>query len=152
MSEKDNNFKDKFGPCGLLCEKCFANDKGSIKFHAEQLKKNLGEFDNYAKRFITLLDEPIFEKYQNFKEFLNLLSSGNCQGCRQQECHLFTDCKVKQCYKEKEVDYCYQCNDFPCENTGFDDNLKQRWISINHKIRDIGIENYYKQIKDKPRY
>ncbi len=147
-----NDLISKFGPCGLLCEKCFAYNNGLIKLHAEQLKNNLGAFDNYAKRFVTLLDEPVFNKYADFKEFLHLLSSSNCQGCRKQECHLFKDCKVCHCYKDKGLDYCYECEDFPCDNTGFDDNLKQRWLNINQKIREIGLESYYNEIKDKPRY
>jgi hypothetical protein len=148
----ENSLSDKFGPCGLLCEKCFAHNMGQIRFHAEMLKTNLGEFDNYAKRFETLLDEPVFSKYPDFKELLNLLSSNNCLGCRKQECHLFKGCKVKDCYKNKKVEYCYQCSEFPCEKTGFDDNLKQRWLKINYRIREIGLENYYTEVKDKPRY
>ncbi len=148
----EDNLIEKFGPCGLLCEKCFAYDKGSIRHHAEQLKDSLGEFSNYAKRFVTLLDAPVFNKYSDFNELLNLFSQGSCLGCRKQECHLFKDCKVKQCYKDKKIDYCYQCSDFPCNNSGFDENLKQRWLKINHKIREIGLENYYHGIKDKPRY
>lgn len=147
-----NNLTNKFGPCGLLCEKCFAYNNGSIKYHAKELKNNLGDFDNYAKRFEKLLDEPVFGKYPDFKEFLNLLSSTSCQGCRKQECHLFKNCKVRQCYKDKGVDYCYQCQDFPCNNTGFDENLIQRWLNINTKIQDVGLQNYYNEIKDKPRY
>lgn len=143
---------DKFGPCGLSCDKCFAYDRGLIKHHAEQLKSKLGDFDNYAKRFVTLLEEPIFRKYPDFKELLNLFSKGSCQGCRNQDCHLFNDCRVKQCYKDKKVDYCFQCDDFPCNNTGFDENLKQRWLKINNKIKEIGLENYYSEIKDNPRY
>ena len=143
---------DKFGPCGILCEKCFAYKHGSIRLHADVLKKDLGEFDNYAKRFVTLLDEPNFGKYPEFKDLLNIFSTGDCSGCRKQECHLFKGCKVKDCYKNKEVDFCYQCKEFPCENTGFDDNLKQRWLIINNKIREIGLEKYYSEIKDKPRY
>lgn len=147
-----NNLIDKFGSCGLLCEKCFAFNNGQIKYHAEQLKYNLGDFDNYAKRFVSLLNEPIFEKYADFKEMLNLFSSNNCQGCRKQECHLFKDCNVRLCYKEKGLDYCFECEDFPCDNTGFDENLKKRWLNINQQIREKGIENYYNEIKDKPRY
>jgi hypothetical protein len=143
---------DKFGPCGLLCEKCFAYDKGPIRFHAEQLQQNLGNFDNYANRFVILLDEPKFGNYPVFKEFLKLISAANCVGCRKQDCHLFNDCKVKDCYKEKRVDFCFQCTDFPCDHTGFDENLNQRWLKINQKIIDIGLENYYNEIKDKPRY
>lgn len=148
----EDNLFDKFGPCGLLCEKCFAFEKGKIKHHAEQLKECLGGFDNYAKRFVTLLEEPVFDKYNEFKALLNLFSQGSCQGCRKQECHLFKTCGVKQCYKDKNIDYCYQCIDFPCNNSGFDENLKQRWLKINHKIREIGLEKYYSEVKDKPRY
>jgi hypothetical protein len=147
-----DNLKDKFGPCGILCEKCFAFDKGQIRFHAEMLKTNLGEFDNYAKRFVTLLDNPAFTEYPAFKELLKIFSSGNCKGCRKQNCHLFKGCKVKECHKDKNVDYCFECKEFPCYETGFDDNLKQRWIKINYRILEVGLDNYYAEVKDKPRY
>jgi hypothetical protein len=148
----ENSLLEKFGPCGLLCEKCFAYSFGPIRYHAEMLKINLGEFDNYAKRFETLLEDPAFSKYHDFKELLDLFSSNNCLGCRKQECHLFKGCKVKECYKNKKIEYCYQCSEFPCENTGFDENLKQRWLKINYRIREKGLENYYIEVKDKPRY
>lgn len=143
---------DKFAPCGLLCEKCFAFEDGPIQHHAQQLVNHLGNFDNYAKRFETLLSEPKFGKYPEFKDLLHLLSTKNCKGCRKQECHLFTACRVKQCYTQKGIDYCYQCNNFPCSNTGFDENLHNRWLSINKRIREIGLESYYNEVKDKPRY
>lgn len=148
----DTTLIDKFGPCGLLCEKCFAYDLGPIRSNAEQLKNHLGEFDLYAKRFVKLLDEPLFDKYPDFKEFLHLLSSNNCKGCRKQECHLFKNCKVRECYKTQKVEYCFQCVEFPCNNTGFDDNLRQRWLKINKKIREVGLENYYNEVKEKSRY
>ena len=143
---------NKFGPCGLSCEKCFAFHNSQIKIHAEQLKINLGEFDAYANRFVSLLEEPAFTKYPDFKEVLNVFAAGNCLGCRKQVCHLFQECKVRNCYKEKGVDYCYECEEFPCEKTGFDENLIQRWRNINQKIRKIGLENYYLEIMDRPRY
>ncbi len=150
MSEE--NLLIKFGPCGLLCEKCFAYSSGRIKFHADRLRRNLGNFDNYAKRFVSLLEEPAFEKYADFKEMLALLSLGNCKGCRNQECYLFKGCNVRTCHKEKEVDFCYQCKDFPCNDTGFDDDLQNRWLSINERIRNVGLKNYYTEVKDKSRY
>ena len=148
----NTSLKDKFGPCGLLCEKCFAFEKGPIKQHAEKLKWHLGEFDNYANRFVGLLNEPTFGNYKDFKALLALFSAGSCKGCRKQDCHLFSACKVKDCYKEKNVDFCFQCNEYPCNKTGFDENLQQRWIKLNTEIRSIGLETYYKKIKNKPRY
>lgn len=143
---------NKFGPCGLLCEKCFAYNQGQISHYAQQLQKELGYFDNYATRFTKLLEEPRFENYPEFKEFLDLLASGSCRGCRKQSCALFQDCKVKHCTKQKGLDFCYQCNEFPCQNTGFDENLEERWIAINERILDIGLLSYYHEIRDKSRY
>lgn len=140
------------GPCGINCQKCFAFKDGTIKQQSENLKNSLGNFDIYAKRFKELLETPVFSKYPDFKEMLDYFASSNCSGCRKQECHLFKSCNVRVCYKEKSVDFCFQCNDFPCNQTGFDKHLEQRWIKINQRMNEIGVVKYYEEIKDKPRY
>jgi hypothetical protein len=50
------------------------------------------------------------------------------------------------------VDFCFQCPEFPCDNTGFDEHLFKRSVQINLRIQEIGIEKYYEEIRDKPRY
>ncbi len=150
MNEDD--IRIKLGPCGLLCEKCFAFADGPIKKSSVELKKALGNFDQYAGRFVELLHEPGFSGYKDFKILLNIFTEAECRGCRLDGCKLFTGCKVKGCSIDKNVDYCFQCGFFPCDNTGFDENLKKRWISIQDRMREIGIEQYYNDIKDKPRY
>lgn len=143
---------DSLGPCGINCKKCFAYKNGSIQNHSESLKNDLGSFDAYAKRFSELLDAPVFNKYPDFKIMLDHFANSSCLGCRKQECHLFTSCNVRVCYKEKSVDFCFQCSEFPCNHTGFDTHLEKRWIAINQRMKDIGVENYYEEIKDNPRY
>ena len=127
--------KSRLGPCGLHCGKCFAFVDGDIKMHSSQLKKSLGNFDVYAQRFASLLDEPGFAKYPEFKEVLNLISSLECKGCRAEKCKLFKDCKVRGCSEDKGVDFCFQCDEFPCNKTGFDEHLHQRSVSINQRMR-----------------
>lgn len=83
---------------------------------------------------------------------LRYFSEAKCNGCREQACALFKNCNVRDCYRGKGIDFCFQCASFPCEQTGFDEHLQKRFISINEKIRKIGIENYYEEIKDVPRY
>lgn len=143
---------NKLGPCGLSCEKCFAYANGNIKFHSTELKKLFGSFETYAKRFVTLLSEPVFEKYPDFKQMLDFFSEVKCKGCRSEECKLFKDCNVKECSKKMQVDFCFQCQQFPCETSGFDGHLKKRWININDRMKKIGIENYYEETKDAARY
>ncbi len=144
--------KSKLAPCGLHCGKCFAFIDGDIKNYSAKLKGSLGDFDIYAKRFVDHLNEPVFNKYQDFKELLDYFSSVECAGCRKEKCKIFKDCKVRNCHEEREVDFCFQCSEFPCDNTGFDENLYKRSVDINLRMKKIGAEKYYNEIKDKPRY
>jgi hypothetical protein len=144
--------KSRLAPCGLHCGKCFAFVDGDIKNYSSKLKNELGDFDVYAKRFVELLDDPIFINYPDFKELLSYLSTVDCKGCRKEKCKIFKNCKVRICSEEKNVDFCFQCPEFPCDNTGFDEHLNKRSRDINIKMKEIGIENYYNEIKDKPRY
>jgi hypothetical protein len=143
---------DRFGPCGIFCEKCFAFSDGIIKKSSVALENALGNFDVYAGRFSELLDEPAFNEYPGFKKLLNYLTSVDCKGCRKEQCKLFKHCKVRGCDNLRGRDFCYQCPEFPCNHTGFDEHLHKRSIQINLRIKEIGIERYYEEIKNKPRY
>ncbi len=140
------------GPCGLSCEKCFAHVDGDIRKLSLKLKEKLGNFDVYAKRFETLLDDPIFKKYPDFKLMLDYFASGICKGCRKEICAHFKNCGVKSCHQKKHIDFCFECDEFPCNKTHFDEHLHKRWIKLNERIQEIGIESYYTETKDKPRY
>ena len=144
--------KNRLAPCGLHCGKCFAFKDGDIAKSSRALKNDLGEFSIYAKRFIDLLGKPVFEKYPDFKEMLDYFSVAECSGCRNEKCKLFKGCKVRSCSEEKGVDFCFQCSNFPCNNTGFDEHLNERSVNINRYIEKIGVEKYYNEIKDKARY
>ena len=144
--------KFKYGYCGICCEKCFAFKNGKIKHHSKKLKGYLGNFDIYAKRFTSLLNEPKFEKYTDFKLMLDFFSDVNCEGCRKTECQLYENCQVKDCIKNKNIDFCFQCTEFPCKRTGFDGHLEQRWIKINEKLKEIGLEKFHSETKNISRY
>lgn len=144
--------KASLAPCGLSCEKCFAHVNGDIRKYSLQLKESLGKFDMYAKRFETLIGDPIFKKYPDFKELLNYFASANCKGCRNEQCKLFKECGVRSCHQEKQIDFCHQCDEFPCTRTNFDDDLYRRWVLINEKIKVKGIEQFYEENKTRPRY
>ncbi len=144
--------KRQLGPCGIYCGKCYAFADGAIRHHSSELLKALGNFEPYAERFVALLEEPVFGKYPDFKEMLAHFAVGGCQGCRSDDCKLFKACLVKQCSRDKKVDFCFQCPEFPCDHTGFDENLQKRWIAINRRMRKIGVERYFEEIKDGSRY
>jgi hypothetical protein len=149
------HYKDilkSLGPCGINCEKCFAFTDGKIKYHSRELKNYLGSFEIYAKRFVELLNDPVFENYPGFNKMLDHFSNVGCKGCRSDECKIFPGCKVKECSRNMKVDYCFLCTKFPCETSGFDGHLKKRWIHINNRMKETGVEKYFEETRDLPRY
>ena len=148
----NDRIREVLAPCGLNCEKCFAHVDGDIRRYSRMLKEKLGNFEVYARRFVTLLDDPIFKKYPEFKEMLDYFALGACRGCRHEQCRLFAGCGVRACHQAKGVDFCHACDEFPCGHTGFDEDLHRRWIQINERIRATGVERYYEETRDQPRY
>jgi hypothetical protein len=117
-----------------------------------KLKEKLGNFHIYAKRFETMLDNPIFKKYADFKEMLDYFASENCKGCRNEQCKLFKGCGVRVCHQKRELDFCYLCDAFPCDQTNFDPGLYKRWVAINKIIQKKGIKQYAEKAGTHPRY
>lgn len=144
--------KSAIAPCGLSCEKCFAHVDGAIRRFSIKLKERLGNFEDYAQRFEKLLDEPIFRKYDDFKQVLDYFASENCSGCRNEQCKLFKTCGVRPCHQKKQVDFCHECDAFPCDRTNFDRTLHKAWVQINEIIQKKGLEKFYEQSKDQSRY
>jgi hypothetical protein len=142
----------KLAPCGLSCEKCFAFADGNIRHYSGELKKALGNFAPFAKRFSDLLEEPVFNMYPYFDLQLDHFTKVKCKGCRVDNCLLFKSCRVCSCSANKEVDFCFQCDEFPCKHSGFDENLYNRWVRINTRMKEVGVETYYQENKELPRY
>lgn len=144
--------KETLAPCGLCCETCFAHVNGDIRKYSMKLKEKLGNFHLNAERFITLMEDPIFKKYTDFKEMLDYFAAEHCQGCRNEQCKLFKNCGVRNCHQEKKIDFCYQCYQFPCDKTNFDPGLYKGWVIINKKINEKGVEQFAKEAKKRSRY
>lgn len=147
----DKEYLRRLAPCGLHCGKCFAFQDGDIHNAANELRRNLGNFEPYAERFKVQLDS-VFEDYPQFKGMLDYIADSKCGGCRKEECKFYKNCRVRACAEEKNINFCYECSEFPCDHTGLDPNLYKRHVAINEEIRNIGPEAYYQKIKDTPRY
>jgi hypothetical protein len=149
---KYSQILERIAPCGLSCEKCFAFRDGDIRKYSRQLSEGLGDFGSYAQRFAGLLEEPVFNIYPYFKLQLEYFSQVSCAGCRKEHCKMFKSCRVRKCIEEKGVDFCFQCDKFPCRNTGFDESLETRWKKNNVRMKEVGVETYYEETKKIHRY
>jgi hypothetical protein len=136
-------------PCGLNCSKCLMYANGDIKELSIRLQDLLGNFERYAERFSSF--QPVFKNYPQFKELLSHLTGGACTGCRSGACR-YPGCQVFPCTREKGIDFCFQCPDFPCTRVTFDPDLKRRWQEMNGRMKEIGVQAYYEETRDLPRY
>ncbi|MFW6323846.1 MAG: DUF3795 domain-containing protein [Desulfovibrionales bacterium] len=102
-----------------------------------------------AERFAAM--DPVFEEYPSFQKILDLFARGSCSGCRTGAC-LLHECAVKDCVHEKGVNFCFECSLFPCEHSDFPPSLKKRWIEMNMRRREMGVEEYFRMMAARPRY
>lgn len=128
--------KASLAPCGLSCERCFAYVDGDIRRLSQELEERLGNFAPYAERYVTLLEAPVFDRYSAVRELLDFFAAENCRGCRNESCRLFRDCGVRSCHQEKQVDFCCECDAFPCDRTRFPEALYNAWVRINGIMRE----------------
>ena len=52
--------------------------------------------------------------------------------------------------KEKKVDFCFQCTEYPCEKQ--QDFLRKVWEKNNDRMKAIGISEFYNEQIKLPRY
>lgn len=152
MSNKQVDYNEilkKLAPCGLNCGKCLFSSDGEIRDLSIKLKDRLGNFGPYAERFAK--GAAVFNNYKEFSELLDFMTTGECPGCREGGCR-FPGCNVNNCTSSKTIDFCSQCAEFPCEKSNLQGPLKERWIRMNNRIKEIGVIEYYKNSADEPRY
>jgi len=142
--------RELLSPCGLDCGACLANPEGPIARLARDLREALGGFADYAPRFAAF--NPVFGRYPDFAALLDhLADNGTCPSCRSGRC-LFQGCAVSRCTRERGLDYCSECPEFPCATANLPFHLDTLWRKSTAAIREMGPEAYYAAIKDRPRY
>lgn len=137
-------------PCGLDCVRCADYEHGEIKQLSTKLLQALS--NNYGRVAKMKSDKkPAYQNYSCFEEILISFSRASCSGCRGDNILCPIECTAKNCYKDKGIDFCFQCNEYPCDRQ-FSGGLRDRWMKINNRMKEIGVvEYYYEQIK-LPRY
>jgi len=110
---------ERFGYCGIDCDACNKHSK-EIREGAIRLKAGIDakiETAGDAKIKSRILE------LKNYKEFYELLEwfatqigfneTGDCVKCRNGGGRSI--CKIRDCAKEKDIDFCRNCGDYPCE-------------------------------------
>jgi hypothetical protein len=141
---------DRLAPCGLDCSRCIYYDGGIIKRSALELREALTGFDNVAPMVAKTM-APVLRHYGHFREVLDLFAGATCEGCRAGGPTL-PFCAARVCFREKEVDFCFQCDEYPCGRNTYPPNLAARWRRYNDRMREVGVERFYEESLQRPRY
>ena len=83
----------------------------------------------------------------------DILLQGKCVGCRNSaEVECARNCKILPCARSRGQTYCFQCEDFPCENVeAFASGNQSQAINESHAIivrnmtrmREIGLDGWF---------
>ena len=121
------------GPCGLHC--------GICTMYRAYHDRNLSLWQETPKNFrkqLGLGDEV------DFKDIA-------CEGCRSSMLFEYcAQCSIRKCVlEEKGLDWCYQCEDFPCEMLlDFQSYWRMPIVENLREIKEIGLDKWLEQ-KDK---
>lgn len=141
--------KTRLAPCGLDCSRCADYEHGEIKATSVLLLELLGNYGRLAQMKSKAF--PVLENYPQFRDVLSAFAGASCSGCRGDHILCPTRCSAKICHRENNVDFCFQCLNYPCNNQ-FYGKLRERWLSINDRMKEIGPEAYYEEQSKQPRY
>ena len=149
---KREELLEKIAPCSLICHTCCAYEYGIISQSAKQLSKYMeGLCEFYEKH-----SQNEVERFQIFEEELSKYSKSKCSGCRNRQHHgcSIKGCFILECTKEHSVDYCGECNEFPCDKTQeiFEEEVHMQWFEGNQTIKECGIEAFWKKSCERPHY
>lgn len=139
----------RLAPCGLDCSRCADYREGEISALSTRLRELLGNYRRLAAMKAGV--KPEFAHYDQFVALLDAFSAAACSGCRGDHITCPLDCAAKTCHKDNGVDFCFQCGRYPCDKQ-FDGRLRERWRSINDRMKAIGVEAYYEEQNKLPRY
>lgn len=139
----------RLAPCGVDCGRCTWYVDGRVKRGAEQLQAELEGFERLAERVAG--DYPVLASYPEFAAVLDALTKGSCTGCRAGGSSLHT-CAARVCFREKGVDFCFQCDEYPCSRMNSSEELERHWRTANDSMKEIGVDRFFRESRERPRY
>ena len=117
--------------CGLYCGLCSA--RGRVRRQAETLRQSMAK-DGYDVWGANL------PGFQEFWTFLGDLCDPEkaCPGCRQGGGPPF--CSIRKCARERDVDVCAFCDEFPCRRIESIGKGYPTLIADGKRMKEIGTE------------
>ena len=127
--------------CGLYCELCAHRNR--IPQQAKQLQKSLHEegMDDWYQYIPEMKNT-----FPTFWQFLKKLASLNCT-CRTGGGP--PDCKIRQCAKQKDIEVCPECKEYPCTLIKTLAEHYPTLIQDGKRLQKLDLEKWVKEQKER---
>lgn len=145
-------------PCSLLCYTCPALKNGGIAKCANQLCRYFEGYYDFNDANMPEEYRGWLQEFQTFYDRLARYTDRPCLGCRSDvKRGCIEDCVVPECVREKGIDFCAECPEFPCEKgkrffAGINNVIGKDWENGSRRIAEVGIERYFEEKKDESHY
>ena len=140
---------ERLAPCGSGLRAVRPLREGADQAVGHGACRILEGFENMAPKVIERA--PVLKDYAAFAKVLEFFTDAGCTGCRAGGCPL-PFCAARVCYQEKGVDYCFQCDEYPCGRNSYPEEFGTRWRDKNDRMREVGVEQFYRESLGSPRY
>jgi len=127
--------------CGLYCELCA--ERARIPQAARTLQAAMTE-EGWP------FWGPSTPGFSEFWAFLEKLGSGpGCPGCRAGGG--YPECQIRVCARERGLEVCSRCIDFPCEHIESVAAAYPTLIADNRRMKAVGLEQWILEQQDRVR-
>lgn len=136
-------------PCGLVCYTCPACGHGIVKEHAGKLLHSLYGAGDFLKQS----GHPDMDPFYAGLKMIAYYAGQSCPGCRggANACTL-ENCVFRPCTLEKGVDFCAECDEFPCGKPDLPQVFMDIWRESGRRIREVGAARFFEEEKDVPHF
>jgi hypothetical protein len=127
--------------CGLHCDLCSARSRIPQRARALQQAMTDEGWPHWGREF------PGFTDFWQFLEGLH--ADGGCPGCRAGGGD--PGCHIRICARERGIDLCNQCGDFPCQRI---QALAARYptlIADNRRMQAVGLAQWLEEQRERAR-
>lgn len=144
-------------PCSMFCSTCTGCQYGKISECAKELLRLFDGHEEFLDKNLTSAYRHKLDEFKIFTKKLKKYAYPKCGGCRNNPaigCSI-KGCIIPKCIKERNVDFCANCSEFPCSKvneTIYKKTTIRKWLDGNTKIKELGIEKYYEENKNVPHY
>lgn len=142
-----SKIKDDIAPCGFCCYTCMAKRNGAVETRARELQIYFEGYHNFMKENLPFGKKHYANDIKAFETRLEKFAESKCGGCRSgaEEGCCIPNCFILECTKEKGVDFCGECELFPCDRSKsfFKGKTLSQFLLNNENIKKHGIGKYH---------